>query len=265
MPCCSISLLLALTLSVAPSPTPLEREARAAWDRADAHAAAGSHDDAVAEYARAWQDLEAPEILYSWAQSERLRGHCTEAAALYERFLAEGQMPPASYDDDLLRAQWSNMLANAERQRDACRTPEPTPPEPAADPPPRVVATPTEPASTEALPPDPAPPRRRWQRDAAGWSLTAAGGAALVAGAALVIVAARQDAVADGISTHQRFDDAIERAMVWQRTGFGLVALGGALAAAGVLRFVLVARRPSGRARPVALAPGLGATLVGRF
>jgi hypothetical protein len=284
MPGPSIVLVLALTLSIAPSPSPQQREAQAAWDRADAHAAAGNHDDAVNEYARAWQDLDAPAILYSWAQSERLRGHCTEAGALYDRFVDEGQTPPASYDTELLRAQWSNMLANAERQREACRAdtttqadPVPAPVPTAAAPPSATTpsattpsATPTSATTGNATPTDatPAGPRspRPWWRDAAGWSLAGTGAAALVAGAVLVVVADAQNRGADGLGSHGAFDDAIDRAIVEQRAGFGLLGVGGALVLGGILRFAVVARRSGRAARPVALDLGpRGLSLRGRF
>lgn len=269
MPWSPIPLVLALTLSIAPSPTPQQREAQAAWDRADAHAAAGNHDDAVTEYARAWQDLDAPAILYSWAQSERLRGHCTEAAALYDRFVDEGQTPPPSYDTELLRAQWSNMLANAERQREACRAPTTTRPEPVATPVPTPIATTTEPPP-DAAPTDVTPTASRsprpWWRDAAGWSLAGTGAAALVAGVALVVVADARDRDADALGSHGAFDDAIDRAIVEQRAGFGLLGVGGALVLGGILRFAVVARRSARAARPVAVDLGpRGLSLRGRF
>ncbi len=259
------SFVIALSLSIAPSPTPLQRDAQAAWDRADAHAAVGDHDDAVAEYARAWQDVEAHAILYSWAQSERLRGHCIEAAALYERFVAEGQTPPESYDTELLRAQWSNMLANAERQREACRAPAATATEILADPLPAPTAPP--PDATRVEPRRPvSPPPRPWWRDAAGWSLASTGAAALLTGVVLVVVADQQDRRAAGLGSHQAFDDAIDRAIVEQRVGLGLLGLGGALTIAGIVRFAIVARRTGRNARPVTLdfSPR-GAALCGRF
>ncbi len=275
MPWSAIPLVLALTLSIAPSPTPQQRKAQAAWDRADAHAAAGNHDDAVDEYARAWQDLDAPAILYSWAQSERLRGHCTEAAALYDRFVAEGQSPPPSYDTELLRAQWSNMLANAERQREACRAPASTQTEPVAPPVPAPAATTTsattpsgtigDAATSDATPARPRSPRP-WWRDAAGWSLAGTGVAALVAGTVLVVVADAQERGADGLGSHGAFDDAIDRAIVEQRAGFGLLGVGGALVLGGIVRFAVVARRQGRTTRSVALDLGpRGLSLRGRF
>lgn len=269
------SLCVAVLLAAAPQR--LQAEAQARWDRADALASEGRHDDAVKEYALAWQDLHAPAILYSWAQSERLRGHCTEAAALYERFVTEGQTPPPSYDTELLRAQWSNMLANAERQRDACREPTPATPDTAPDTPDPAPATseppttasepaaiaPTSPERSDAAPTAPAP--RPWWRDATGWSLVATGTATLAAGATLVGVAAWEDGRAEGLGNHERFRDAIDRAMIEQRVGFGLLGLGGALAIGGVVRLAVVARRGRPDAA-LSLSPTpRGLVLRGRF
>lgn len=257
---------------LAAAPPRLQAEAQARWDHADALASEGRHDDAVKEYALAWQDLHAPAILYSWAQSERLRGHCTEAAALYERFVSEGQTPPPSYDTELLRAQWSNMLANAERQRDACREPTPAPatpdPAPATSEPPTTASEPAAlaPASPERSDAAPASPALRpWWRDATGWSLVATGTASLATGATLVGVAAWEDGRAEDLGNHERFRDAIDRAVIEQRVGFGLLGLGGALAIGGIVRFAVVARR----GRPdhaLSLSPTpRGLVLHGRF
>jgi hypothetical protein len=262
---------VALAVLLATAPKPLEAQAQQRWDHADALASEGRHDEAVEEYARAWQDLHAPAILYSWAQSERLRGHCTEAAALYERFVGEGQTPPPSYDTELLRAQWSNMLANAEHQRDACREPEPVPapepvpepePEPTIEPEPAPATTPTSSPATDTL-----PATRPWWRDAAGWSLVATGTASLAAGATLVGVAAWQDGRAEDLPTHQGFRDAIDRAVIEQRVGLPLLGLGGALAIGGIVRLAVVARRSHrDHDRTISLSPTpRGLVLRGRF
>lgn len=275
----AIASILSLRLAVllAGAPAPLEAKAHERWDRADALASEGKHDEAVTEYALAWQDLHAPAILYSWAQSERLRGHCTEAAALYERFVTEGRTPPPSYDTELLRAQWSNMLANAERQRDACREPasdteaEPTTApgstsaaEPSGEPSP-ATATDASTPSTDRSDSSPAP--RPWWRDALGWSLAGTGAATLAAGATLLGVAAWEDGRAEDLGSHERFRDAIDRAVIEQRVGFALLGLGSALAIGGIVRFAVITRRrePAG-AHALALSPAPGGVVLrGRF
>jgi hypothetical protein len=265
------SIVLATLLGHAPTASDPRAQAQQRWDQADALASEGRHDEAVADYALAWQDLHAPAILYSWAQSERLRGHCTEAAALYERFVAEGQTPPAAYDSELLRAQWSNMLANAERQRQACREPAdaPTVEEPADAPTDPATPTKTEPEPppvTTKPPPDDAPPPRSWRRDAVGWSLVATGAAGLLAGATLVGVASWEDGRAEGLGTHQDFREAIDRAVIEQRIGLALLGTGGALAIGGIVRLVVVARRERHERASLQLHPaGRGLVLRGRF
>lgn len=260
---------LRLALLLASAPAPLEAKAHERWDRADVLASEGRHDEAVKEYALAWQDLHAPAILYSWAQSERLRGHCTEAAALYERFVTEGRTPPPSYDTELLRAQWSNMLANAERQRDACREPAPaseTGPEPTTEAEPATGSEPTAttepstaptPSGTDRIDAPPSP--RPWWRDAVGWSLAGTGTATLVAGATLLGVAAWEDGRAEDLGSHGRFRDAVDRAVIEQRVGFGLLGLGGALAVGGIVRFAVIARADH-RTGGTASSPGARGT-----
>jgi hypothetical protein len=270
----AIASLMSLQLAwlLASAPAPLDAKAHERWDRADVLASEGRHDEAVKEYALAWQDLHAPAILYSWAQSERLRGHCTEAAALYERFVTEGQTAPPSYDTELLRAQWSNMLANAERQRDACRDPVSEPEttadagattEPTAKPEPTTAPTSSSTDRRIESPPSPRP----WWRDAVGWSLAGTGAATLAAGATLLGVAAWEDGRAEGLGSHERFRDAIDRAVIEQRIGFGLLGLGGALAIGGIVRFAVVSRRHDRPgAHALVLSPGpRGLVLRGRF
>ncbi len=227
-----------------------EAAAPSHWDLADEHAAQGRHDRAVEEYALAFDERGAPAILYSWAQSERLRGRCDEALPLYERFLVAAEVTPPEYDAEGLREQWANMRVNAERQRGVCR--EAVAAQQAASvPPPEVTRAPDR---TTAVPArvDPAPPRpASWRRDAAGWSLVAIGLAASAAGAALLGVAAATDADAPDRPSHQGFRDAIARAQLEQRAGIGVLAAGGALLLGGVIRLAVVAAR-SRRARPIA-------------
>jgi hypothetical protein len=227
------------------------------WERADAHAAAGRHDDAALDYSSAWDEYGATPILYSWAQSERLAGRCPAAIDLYERFLAN-EVPPADYDTEALRAQWESMRKNARAQASACR--EQSPPvddEPASPSDDAKEAEPAVPPPAAAPPTDRvvAPPRTRprpWWRDATGWGLSASGVAVLATGATLVGVAARTSADADDRGTHQSFRDDIARAQLEQRIGIAALAVGGALVLAGAIRWSVVARRDRKAQRSVA-------------
>jgi hypothetical protein len=241
-------------------------EATSSWDRADALAAEGRHDDAAREYARAWDELAAPPILYSWAQSERLGGRCAEAIALYERFLEHGVDAPPGYDTEPLRAHWSSMRANAQEQaatcKDALRDEAPPPSASPSPPPEPVVAEPVDPPAR----PIAAVPAKPWYRDAAGWSLFAGGIAVLATGTALVGVAAAQSNDADDRDTHQAFRDAIDRAVLEQRIGFAAFALGGALVLGAAVRWAVVTRRARGASRSVQLGTrGVGLEVRGRF
>ena len=237
-----------------------------AWVEADRLAGEGRHDEAAAAYGRAWDEEGAVVILYSWAQAERLRGQCERAVDLYTRFVDAADTPPPDYEGEVMRARFSDMRANAERQREGCRAQlaeqararEPEPPAASEPLPPEPQPTPTTaPVDASASP---------WWRDGWGWSLVSIGAASLVAGGSLVGIAAWRDAQADGRGTHEDFLDAIDRATIEQRVGIGLLAVGGAFVVAGAARLGLVARATR-RRTGIALtaAPRLGIAVTGRF
>jgi hypothetical protein len=188
------------------------------------------------DYAAAIRDLEAGfaldprrEFLFAEAQAKRLSGDCRGAVVLYQRFLTT--QPPALQID-------ATQIALARCAQELANKPE------------VVMVTPPPPAPA----PRPAPPR--WSRDPWGLGLTGAGVAAVGVGIGFLVASeiARGDAASannyPAYYSHwstgdTRFDVAVA----------GL-AIGGALVAAGVSRFVLVRRHARDGAVALWAAPG---------
>lgn len=226
-------------------------------------------------YAEAWVSEPAPDILYDWAQVERLSGHCEQAVPLYDRFLAmddEGR-PPPRYATLFFPEDWARMVERATQMRDQCRaeleataTAEPTSPPP-------EEPTPTGPATVPAAISEPAPavdeatPGRPRRKDPAGIALVAVGSALVGAGTGLVITAAVHDAGALELPTHDDYLRRIDTAAAEQLAGFVALGVGSAAVLGGAIRLALVAtgRRPRTRATAWAGRHGAGLGVAGRF
>jgi len=188
------------------------------------------------DYPGAIRDLEAGftldprrEFLFAEAQAKRLSGDCRGAVVLYQRFLTT--QPPALQID-------ATQIALARCAQELANKPE------------VVMVTPPPPAPA----PRPAPPR--WSRDPWGLGLTGAGVAAVGVGIGFLVASeiARGDAASANnypayyghwSTADTRFDVAV-----------AALAIGGALVAAGVSRFVLVRRHARAGAVALWAAPG---------
>ena len=183
------------------------------------------------DYAGAIADLEAGyaieprrEFLFAEGQAKRLAGDCKGAVALYQRFLATNPHAVQANATQIALGRCAQHLA---------------------DHPEVVVVEPPRP------PPPPPPPPPKWWRDPCGLGFTGAGVAAISVGVGFIAAsyAARDDAEAartlDPYSN--RWSTAESR---WQ-VGVGTLALGAALTAVGVTRFVVVRRQ----AREAAMRP----------
>jgi hypothetical protein len=201
--------------------------ARALYDRALSRF--GAHD-----YAAAIADLEAGyaleprrDFLFAEAQAKRLGGDCGGAVGLYQRFLMTS--PPA------VQASAAQIALGRCAQELANR--------------PQVVVT--LPAPT---PPPPPPPK--WWRDP--WGLTLSAGAVVGIGVGVGYLAASFVARADANDAHtyaeytRHWSDAGSRLDV----AIGALAIGGALAATGVGRFVIVRRHAEANRLALWVGPG---------
>jgi hypothetical protein len=189
------------------------------------------------DYAAAIGDLEEGfaldprrEFLFAEAQAKRLGGDCRGAVVLYQRFLTT--RPPALQID-------ATQIALARCAQELARKPEVV-----------IVAPPA------ALPrPTPAPPR--WSHDPWGLALTGAGVVALGVGVGYFVAATSARSDAGNAHTYAAYQSQWSTAGARVDVAVGALAIGAALAATGVTRFVLVRRQARNELVAVWLGPGL--------
>jgi hypothetical protein len=208
---------------------PMHPAAQALYDRA--LRAFETHD-----YAAAIRDLDAGfaldprrEFLFAEAQAKRLSGDCRGAVVLYQRFLTT--QPPALQID-------ATQIALARCAQELAKKPE------------VVIVTPPPPPS----PPRPAPPR--WNRDPWGLGLTGAGVAAIGVGIGFLVAGEIARSDAGSATSYPAYASQWSAAGTRLEVAVGALAIGGALMAAGVGRFVVVRRHPRDGAVAFWAAPG---------
>jgi tetratricopeptide (TPR) repeat protein len=189
-------------------------DAKARYDNGVAAYSAHDYEAAVTWFKDAYALDPRPEILFAWAQAERLSGDCTSAIALYRKFL-DGH--PSDIQADAAQVP----LQKCERSLAA----------PAEAP---GAIAPAPPAPT---PPTPAPSRTRtpFYHDALGDVLFGAGVVAAAVGVGLLVTADSPD----GASTYADFQSRHDSAVSRTRAGGIAVAVGAALIAGGVTHWVI--------------------------
>jgi tetratricopeptide (TPR) repeat protein len=198
---------------------------------------------AARDYAAAVADLEAGyaidprrEFLFTEGQAKRLAGDCKGAVALYQRFLATNPTGVQANATQMALGRCAQHLADH----------------------PEVVVV-----QPPRQPPPPPPPPIKWWRDPFGLGFAAAGVVGIGVGAGFIAAsyAARGDAenAPSYDPYHQRWSTAESR---WQ-VGVGTLALGTALTAIGVARFVVVRRHARESAPPIAVSVGPGRLQIG--
>jgi hypothetical protein len=227
---CAFLVALALTwpsLAVAEDPH-LEGPARAHVEAGKAAYAAADYDVASREFEAAYAASPEPVLLYSWAQARRLGGHCADAIALYQRFLAtsptEAQITAARTGISLCE------------QPSTAHAPPPEPPPPPSP----LPSSPSPPPPRD--PPPPAPlARPSWYRDPVGGGLEEAAHRA-----------ARRD----------DFVELLDQATLRRRIGVVGVGASVALVIGGIVRYAT--HRPGARGVAVA-ATGSSIVIAGTF
>lgn len=197
---------------------------------------------ALAELEMAYKLDPVPDLLYAIAQVQVQLDRCGDAIGNYERYLATNPAPQAAADT---------------RQAIAvCKTKVEPAPAPAPDPGPATAP----PMATPALPPEPPPEGSRWYQDKLGGVLVIAGVGATIAGA-VVYGGARSDLDdAEGASDLDTYRQLVDDARSKRTLSVVLFAGGGALIAAGVVRYVISGGER--REARVGVVPARGGGLV---
>jgi tetratricopeptide (TPR) repeat protein len=216
---------------------------------------AGDYEAAAREFSAAYKIDPQPAMLYAWAQSLRLGNRCSDAIAIYRRYLAA----------DLTEAQ----IAAAQNGISLCEKaaqPEPAPEEPAPEEPeePEQPEQPEEPepAPPAAGPPIDAPPTRPWYANRLGGALAIGGAVSLGVGVGFLVRSSQnRDAAGDAVF-REDFVELLDTATLQRRIGVVGLGVGAALVAGGVLRYMT--ERERSRSVSVAIA-GRSFVVSGRF
>ncbi len=251
----------------APEATPvvaMDPQAQGHFDQGLTAFQVKDYEAAIEQFRTGYEIDPRPELLFAWAQSERLSGDCPSAIKLLERFLAaDPSKAQADLAQDNLekckRALDDSGSLDGEPGTSVSPDPKPAPPS----------LKKTEPDSTGNSS-RPAGSRRAEDkpvaRDITGGVLLGTGVAATGAGIGIVVVASRNHKGATGASDYDNFAQKIKKANT-QRIGGGvLLGTGIALIAAAGLRYGLLIRtKRQIAAAPVATPNMAGFMLSGRF
>lgn len=252
------------------SVAPMSPEAAAHFEMGTRHYNLQEWADAVKEYKEAYRLAPRPDILWSIAQAQRLGGDHEAAIKSYQAFLRTGpsEKQTALANEAIIKCQ-SALLEKASAPAPSGEpAKKPEPPAPAASGAPS--ASPTQSASAA---PGPSAPRGPdpWYTDVLGDVLTLGGVAGVVFGGVALGVGNAKATDANAATDYASFDRQRGAGPTLQTAGVIGLAAGGALIATGVVRLVLVARRPAAPATEAASAgvkAGPGGVLVhvsGRF
>jgi len=212
----ALSLLLPLP-ALAQSPPAMSDEARSHWNEGQRLYAADRYDEAIRELEAGRRIDPRPEFLYALGQAERKRGRCDAAITHFRAYLAEARAPSEISAASLQIERCERQL---ERERQAAPAAAPSRPPPIA---------------TEAPPAREGPP---WYLDVWGGVLSGAGVAALIA-SAILYVSAESAIDPASYATLPGYEDALDARDLRATAGAVTFAVGAALLAAGVLRYVL--------------------------
>lgn len=223
--------------AVAPAPAseiegPMRPDAQALYDRALSRFATRDYTAAIGDLEAGYKLEPRRDFLFAEAQAKRLGGDCAGAVGLYQRFLQSG--PPA------VQASAAQIALGRCAQELASR--------------PQVVVTVPAPIA-------PPPPPPKWWHDPAGLALSAGAVVGVGVGVGYLIAALSARGDAGGATTVAEYSRRWSVAETRRDVAIGAFAVGGALAAAGIARFVIVRRRTGNG--PIALWLGPGALELG--
>jgi tetratricopeptide (TPR) repeat protein len=214
----------------------LEGEARVHYDLGVAAYAARDYEIAILEFRSAYHIDPRPELLFAWAQAERLSGDCPSAVLLYRRFLAAHPDPAQAHAAELplLRCEQALESRPQEARSETPRARPSSPPVPLA----RV------------------PRRRAWYRDPLGGALAGAGVVSAGIGVGYALSALASATASKDAYTYDESRSLADQARGQRVTAGILLGLGSALCVAAVVRYVVVAGRELPPRVGVALSVG---------
>jgi len=259
-------LAFALWIGLAPGSDSFDDLVQQARD----HFEAQRYGEAAAALEQAHAQTPDDDVLFNWANAERLAGKCDRAVELYDRYL---EHQGAREELDELSVRYVDV---ARERRDECAEAEvPAPPVPApVDPPepepdepdePAVVDEPVEePAgdptgSDESKPDEISSPPRRPAPDAWGWATTGVGITAFGAGTTMVAVAYARDANATDQPSHGAYLERVAQSGRLSVAGWFVMGVGVAALVSGAARLAVVRKRARSSARA---SVGLGSVTV---
>ncbi|MBL4686050.1 MAG: hypothetical protein JKY37_15760 [Nannocystaceae bacterium] len=252
-------------------------EAREAFERADYGAAALAIE-------AAYLIEPVPGLLYPWAQAERQAGQCESAIDLYRRFIETNPEPELAeaargnigrceseledadlvvVDDDIVdEAEDENDdgdddtaavedVSDEELFGDEATDPEPEP----------------EPAPVVSTEKDDPPKAKKWYADPTGGVLAGLGIVGVGVGVGLLAVASGKAKKAADEDTNNDYLDARTGATKLRNGGAAALAIGSTFLLAGVIRYVVVAKKNKARTASIWIGPRgvAGVAWVGRF
>jgi tetratricopeptide (TPR) repeat protein len=223
---------LCLLAAVARAEPPAKSEANSHLQAALSSYAQRQYEAAITEFRAAYELDPRREILFAWAQAERLSGDCPSAVLLYRKFLGTH---PSEAEEAAARL-------NLKKCEDALATkPEAVAPE-QPQPSPRPEAAPPDRPSVAATPmvTRPAPP---WWRDRVGLAFAIVGGLGLIGGIAMEGASASLESSAHAATSYGQYGDRLDLARGLRTGGFVCIGIGAALGIVSVVRFVVIARR----------------------
>jgi len=230
----------------------LERS-KAHFDIARAHFNIGEYEAALHEFEEAYRYKPLPMFLYNIGQAASRAGHRDRAIEFFRRYLVLDPNTRA-------RREVERRIEELEQSPAAPRAGAPPP---LAPPPPAPASKPARVEPVAVVAPAPPPPlSRRWYADAVGDALAVAGVVALASGAVVVGQAVSQIA-----KEHESYANWVDARGAGDRQTVGAVVLGagGALLAAGVVRYLVVAKRAHATLGATAGGRGASLTLSGAF
>jgi hypothetical protein len=229
---------------------PTSPGARARWQAGVAAYQARDYPAAAREFEASYALEPRRATIFAWAQARRLGGDCEAAVALYRRYLETRPSREGTRAAQEQIARCEQVLATESR-----------PPEPGSAPPSPAAA----PAVSPAPPPAPdgaladrldrAGPAPRALGDPLGLALVGTGVAALGVGGAFFWTSHSAAGDADVATSYERYQELHDRARQHRSIAIAATAVGSALVAGGVIRFLVVRHRAAASIR-IAVEPG---------